>query len=116
MIVTITNASSSQVHIPAYGKVLEPGGTVQTSRSMADIDGDGSLKALVVAGDVTLAFTAEAGDDIVAGFGMVPAQYNNAGRPAAGDVPAFTFIWNTDDNAPNWSDGTAWRDAAGVVT
>lgn len=116
MLVKITNIGVDQLHIPAYGKVLEPGQYVETRRSMADVSGDESLKALVVSGDVSLEFTKEANDDVVAGFGEPPAAYSDASRPAAGDVPAFTFIWNTDDNAPNWSDGAAWRDAAGLVT
>lgn len=31
--------------------------------------------------------------------------------------PAGSSIYNTDDNAPNFSDGAGnWRDAAGVIT
>jgi hypothetical protein len=44
------------------------------------------------------------------------AQYSNATRPAASSVPAGTLIDNTDDNAPNKSDGTNWRDMMGAVT
>jgi hypothetical protein len=116
MLVTITNIGSDQIHLSAYGTVLDAGGSLQTRRVMTDIVGDESLKALVVAGSVSLAFAKEAGDDVVGGFGAAPAQYNDAGRPAATAVPAFTFIYNTDDAAPNWSDGTDWRDAAGVIT
>jgi hypothetical protein len=42
--------------------------------------------------------------------------YSNATRPAANTFTAGMQIWNTDDNAPNFSDGTNWRDAAGLVT
>lgn len=42
--------------------------------------------------------------------------FTNASRPAANTFTAGMQIWNTDDNAPNWSDGTAWRDGAGLVT
>ena len=42
--------------------------------------------------------------------------YANATRPAASSLKLGTQIWNSDDLAPNWSDGTNWRDAAGVVT
>lgn len=46
-----------------------------------------------------------------------PVQsYSNAGRPAATAYAAGSAIWNTDDNAPNYSDGTNWRDAAGSTT
>ena len=37
-------------------------------------------------------------------------------RAAASSMNPGTMIYNTDDNAPNWSDGTNWRDAAGSVT
>jgi hypothetical protein len=116
MLVKITNIGSDQIHLSAYGTVLDPGGEVETRRSMADIVGDDSLKALVVSGDVSLVFTKEAGDDVVGGFTDTPPSYTDALRPAATAVPAFTFIFNTDDAAPNWSDGTDWRDAAGLVT
>lgn len=42
--------------------------------------------------------------------------YSNATRPAANTFTAGMMIWNTDDNAPNFSDGTDWRDAAGNIT
>lgn len=42
--------------------------------------------------------------------------YTNATRPAANTVPASSSIWNTDDNAMNWSDGVNWRDALGNIT
>lgn len=116
MLVTITNIGSDQIHLSAYGTVLDAGGSLETRRVMTDIIGDESLKALVVAGSVSLAFTKEDGDDVVGGFGDTAPSYTNAARPAATAVPAFTFIFNTDDAAPNWSDGTDWRDAAGVIT
>lgn len=47
---------------------------------------------------------------------MVLGSYTNASRPVATAVEAGTMIWNTDDAAINLSDGTAWRDAVGVVT
>lgn len=42
--------------------------------------------------------------------------YTDATRPSAGTVGQGSTIWNSGDNAPNFSDGTNWRDAAGVVT
>jgi hypothetical protein len=44
------------------------------------------------------------------------ATYTNASRPSAASLSAGTSIFNTDDNAPNWSDGTNWRDASGNLT
>lgn len=45
-----------------------------------------------------------------------PASYSNATRPTASLVPAGVMIWNTDDTAPNYSDGVNWRDAIGNLT
>lgn len=45
---------------------------------------------------------------------LVLGVYTNATRPAAPEVG--TMIWNTNDNAPNFSDGSTWRDAAGNIT
>lgn len=42
--------------------------------------------------------------------------YSNATRPDASNVPAGHMIWNSDDLAPNFSDGTEWRDAFGAST
>jgi hypothetical protein len=42
--------------------------------------------------------------------------YNNATRGEASAMFAGTVIWNTDDNAPNWSDGEYWRDSRGNIT
>jgi hypothetical protein len=53
-----------------------------------------------------------------------PKMVSNATRPPAND-PQFTaafadgrvaVVWNTDDLAPNYSDGTNWYDAAGNLT
>jgi len=43
-------------------------------------------------------------------------SYTDANRPVATTVPAGAVVWNTDDNAPNYSDGTNWRTAAGATT
>jgi hypothetical protein len=50
----------------------------------------------------------------VSGFPF--SVYSNATRPAATTYSAGGQIFNTDDNAPNWSDGTNWRDAVGAIT
>ncbi len=42
---------------------------------------------------------------------------DDAGRDAlTPQPPAGTAIFNTSDNAPNYSDGTAWRDSDGTLT
>lgn len=45
-----------------------------------------------------------------------PIVVDNSTRPSASDFEAGAYVWNTDDNAPNWSDGTDWRDAQGNIT
>jgi pentose-5-phosphate-3-epimerase len=42
--------------------------------------------------------------------------YTNSNRPSASSLAAGTMIYNTDDHAPNFSDGTNWRDAVGNIT
>jgi hypothetical protein len=56
--------------------------------------------------------------EILSGIlGRMPVQtYTNATRPAVSTVTVGTMIFNTDDGAPNWSNGTNWVDASGNVT
>ena len=42
--------------------------------------------------------------------------FTNASRPAADTCNVGDCIYNTDNNAPNYSDGTHWRDAIGTIT
>ena len=42
--------------------------------------------------------------------------FSNVTRPSPASRPAGTAIFNTDDNAPNYSDGLFWRDSTGVIT
>ena len=42
--------------------------------------------------------------------------YTDATRPAATTFLAGTRIWNSDDSAYNYSDGTNWVDAMGGLT
>lgn len=42
--------------------------------------------------------------------------YTNITRPDASLYTVGFAIWNSDDNAYNYSDGVVWRDAAGVST
>ncbi|WP_211062127.1 glycosyl hydrolase family 28-related protein [Heyndrickxia faecalis] len=42
--------------------------------------------------------------------------FNNSTRPSPSYVGVGGVIYNTDDNAPNFSDGTNWRDAMGNLT
>lgn len=43
-------------------------------------------------------------------------EYTNATRATVAVGTRKLMIWNTDDNAPNYWDGTVWRDAMGTVT
>ena len=116
MLVTFLNASSGPVYIGSIYMSLDAGKSVTTRRTVQDLDWDYGLKALVKSGAVTLSFTKESADDAFLGFGTPPASYSNTDRPDASSIPVFTFIWNTSENTPQWSDGANWRDAEGDIT
>ena len=42
--------------------------------------------------------------------------FSDATRPSPFSTPVGYAIFNTDDNAPNFCDGSSWRDALGMVT
>lgn len=42
--------------------------------------------------------------------------YLDSTRPTASEQMPGTMIWNRDDGAPNWSDGSNWVDATGSTT
>ncbi len=121
MLVTVTNTTSGldarQIFVSMLLKTLEIGETSEAvSRTQSQLDAEIQLKQLVADGDASLAFTEESFDSSPAGFEPAPAEFSNATRPDAADVPTNTPIWNTDDNALNWSDGVGWRDASGTAT
>jgi len=116
MLVTFTNAGSTQTFISQLYKQLDAGESVTASRTLEDLRGDLELNKKIIAGDITLTFATETGDDGGFGGGHVVGAYSNVGRPAASAFPIYSAIWNTDDQALNWTDGTNWRDAAGVIT
>lgn len=113
MIVTITNVHSDKVYISCLYTSLDVGQSVNWDVSQSQLDAESQLNQLVVDGYLTMSF---------AGGGSYPeipdptVTYSNTTRPAATSVAAGTMIFNTDDNAPNFSDGTNWRDADGVIT
>lgn len=51
----------------------------------------------------------------VVGGGFKLAAYTTAGRPSASTLGIGSNIFDSTLNKPIWSDGTNWRDAAGVV-
>src|SRR3954470_18329464 len=106
MQVTFTNPGSSAIWVHPLQMSLAGGSSVTTRRTPADLDREQVFKAHVVAGDITLAFALETGDTAQLGASSSPKSYSNSTRPAANTVPTFTPIWNTSDNALNWSDGT----------
>jgi hypothetical protein len=115
MQVTFTNASSEDVFLSLLYKNLAAGESVTVSKSRSELDMEQELKKLVAAGTIVLAFAVEDGDDAALGTEPWP-PYADATRPAPADWPLFGAIWNTDDDALNWTDGTNWRDAAGAIT
>jgi len=43
-------------------------------------------------------------------------NYDNTTRPLPATAPVGMMIFNTDDGAPNWNNGTSWVDASGIPT
>jgi hypothetical protein len=88
-----------QVYVPFGGTVNIPA----TSRSIFSYE-SGNIRKFVNDGK------------LVANMFSQPDQVTNLSRPPASEYPAGTSVWNSDDAAPNFSDGTDWRDAAGNLT
>jgi hypothetical protein len=116
MQVTITNAGSEDIFVSLLYKQLTVGESVTVSKSVSELDQELEFKKLVQAGTLVLSFTKEDGDEAAVGAQEVLPVFTNATRGAASAWPAFTPIWNSDDNAPNWSDGTVWRASDGTIT
>ena len=117
MIVTITNVSSAQQYVSCLVKSLEPSEIATWTGSQSELDAQSQLKQLAADGLVT--YVVSAGTDNVDIRELTPTtfvSYTNDLRPLPNTVPPGTGIWNTDDKAPNWSDGTNWRDSVGVIT
>jgi len=115
MLVTFTNASAVDVFVSLLYTNLAPAASVTVSKSRSELDMEQPLKSMIQAGTIVLSFAEEDGDDAQVGTETWPA-FADLTRPAATAWPIFAAIWNTDDLALNWSDGTNWRDAAGVIT
>ena len=64
----------------------------------------GAIKKFTTAGVITSFLFAQ------------PSAFTNVTRPLATAYPVGGMIFNTDDEAPNFSDGTNWRDAMGTIT
>lgn len=119
---TLWSYGSEPVFDVATSSLLQITLNVALSFGSATIGGDGevyleadsaSLRALNAA-LLTGSTTYQAGSPKA--LGTVLERYANATRPAASSVLAGTLIFNTDDNFPNVSDGTNWRDMSGAIT
>jgi hypothetical protein len=89
--------------VPCYVPV---GGYIDipvSSRSLLSFH-DGTIQHFVAVGVLT------------ANMYLQPEIYDDITRPSATLYPAGVSIWNTSDNALNWSDGAVWRNASGVIT
>jgi len=115
MLVTITNAGAEDIFVSLLYKQIAVGASVTVSKSRSELDQELEFKKLVQAGTLVLSFAEEDGDSAAVGTESFPA-FTDLTRPLPADWPLFGAIWNTDDNALNWTDGTNWRDAAGVIT
>ena len=87
------------VYVPFNGYIDIPA----SSRSMLSFD-QGAIFKGVTAGIIT------------AQFFIVPESYTTLGRPPAPSFPAGASIWNTTENAPNYSTGVFWVSLAGGVS
>lgn len=116
MLLTFTNVTAVDVYVGSMYKQINAGASLQTRRNFADLDHDYTLKALLEAGTLQITdITIEVGDS----FGLLASpslSFTNITRPLPADLPVLSTIWNSDDNAMNWTDGTNWRDAQGVIT
>jgi len=117
MLVTFLNSSSTPQWVSTLQMSLLPGVSAQTRRTSAQLDMNQGDKVLIQTGAITLTFTAEPGDGAALGTGPAVSlpTYTNVTRPLASTVAIYSAIWNTDDNATNWSDGANWRDNAGNI-
>ena len=88
------------VYVPVGGSI-----TVNaSSRSLLSLE-QGGIKKAVDAGLITAKMFTK------------PEIYTNIGRPSSLGYPQGIMIWNSDDMAPNFSDGTGnWRDSSGNIT
>jgi hypothetical protein len=115
MLVTFTNASSAPVYVSMLATTIPVSGSVQTHRTQAQLDADQTLKALVAAGTIALAFAEETGDDVPLGPSAPLQGFLSTALPAAASLPLYSSVFCTDTNKPVWTNGTNWLDAAGVI-
>jgi hypothetical protein len=97
------------VYVPRYLPLPAPPLTTgyiditASSKSLISYE-SGAIRKLVVAGLITALMY------------LKPEEYDDVTRPNANLYPVGAGIWNTDDNAYNYSDGTNWHNAMGALT
>ncbi len=111
---TITNLTSSPVLVQELYASVPASGTLATERTQSDVLGMSSFLTSVAAGDLSYVIT-YSDEELAAGLAGAPI-FANVDRPDSSSVATGLEIYNTDDTAPNYSDGTDWRDAAGSLT
>ncbi len=87
------------VYVPVGGSIDIPA----TSRATLSFEG-GDISQFTSAGVITVVRYEQ------------PDVFTNVTRPVATAFPVGASIWNSDDNARNYSDGTNWRDSVGNLT
>jgi len=115
MLVTYTNASGVSQWVSTLRRSVDPAASFQVRRTTAQMDAEQGDKVKIQAGTITVTFTSEPGDTVPAPAPSL-SSCTNATRPAANAVGIYTAVFNTDDGAPNWTDGVNWRDSAGNIT
>ena len=116
MQVTFTNNTSSPLYLSAIYMLIQPGQSLTTRRTRAQLDAEQQLKTYVQAGDIQLTFAAETGDNAELGAsGPSLSSFTTLTRPLPTAVPTFSAIWDSDLNFTIWSDGVNWRDNDGNI-
>jgi len=107
---TITNVSAAALFIPGPNLDIPAGETKSWSDiTVADLDGNAVIKNYVVAGDITVSVTPDAGDAAEATSGAM----NNAALP----IYAFAALPTGYDGRIAWcSNGRKTAEGAGVGT
>lgn len=81
--------------------------------ALDNIDGPGDLPGMRECQDF---LAQQCGQWIDFGSFFPMPAFSCATRPDPESVGPGFQIWNTDDRAPNYSDGVDWRDATGLLT
>ena len=119
---TAINKQSDVIGPASAGKAGVMTGAQATQLTALSALDPATIAALSELDPATVAALLELSTLAAAGAGAL--IYNNTTRPLANDpmfLPALAAgrvaeIWNSDDLAPNYSDGVNWYDASGNLT